>query len=527
MTPILCAIFLFGLSSLATAANFTQVFESNELDYEWPSEASRTQALEDGTFEPENIKPLNMAVNGTSIFLCLKKYNNIPATLVSLPTSSASSAPPKLTPFPSWHMHEYGNCDKIEEATGLEVDSVGRLWVLDSGSENCNAKLWIFNLSNNHTELIHRFPYQKLMHDLVLDETPNGTLAYIARWYQENFVVFSLERNKSWIVDTPRFKVLSFALSPNNEKEPRQLYLSKYNSKYLYSLSVATLRNGTLTANPQVIERWTAFNSYRMLMDNHGILYAAFLCRNYTSLWNTSQPAFVEQRFHEEPGLLIGRIGKGRPFTFALGQNGTIWIVVVDEGRQPKYRFLKVAVSENSYNFEDSRKRSSLRIPTTAKSHQLFTIIDIYFKVLSVVLLGLIMFRLLLKLKRQITLSQNTSEAQQMSIFRDAAPMEGQYKTVNDVQAITTPPSAILLIVNPRSAGKRKAKPRTFKKSEEAPRAPVENDGGPGQREPPCDDVAPAPSKSPCGEDATTSESAMSENLAMSTMYSDLGCNGE
>ncbi|CAB3379998.1 Hypothetical predicted protein [Cloeon dipterum] len=179
-----------------------------------------------------------MAVFGTRIFLSLHKDESIPATLVSLPTSSASSSSPKLTPFPSWGMQEYGNCDKIEQAAGLEVDAVGRLWVLDDGSCYCNnSKLWIFDLSNNDKiQLIHYFPFRYNLHDLVLDETPNGYFAYITRWGDQDIVVFSLERNESWIVKTPGMKIFSIALSP--KEEPRQLYLTTRPSYRLLKAAV-------------------------------------------------------------------------------------------------------------------------------------------------------------------------------------------------------------------------------------------------------------------------------------------------
>ncbi|XP_065335126.1 protein yellow-like [Cloeon dipterum] len=341
MAPFLCTIFLLDLSSLATTANFNQVFKWDELDYEWPSDANRTKALEDGNFKPKNIEPRFMAVHGTRIVLSLYKHHiSIPASLVSLPmSSSASSAPPKLTPFPSWDMHEKGGCNKIEEVTGLQVDSVGRLWVLDNGSENCNAKLWKIDLANNnHIKLIHRFPFQKWMHDLVLDETPNETLAYITRGVEQNIVVFSLERNKSWFVDTPGIKAYSIALSPNNkDEEARQLYLGEWNFNELNSISVAALRNGTRIANSKLIGKWTAISSYRMLIDNQGTMYAAFQGNNFIYSWKTSQP-FEEQRFHEVAGL-----DTGLPFTLALDQNGTLWMTVFDDKRKPRYMLLKAA----------------------------------------------------------------------------------------------------------------------------------------------------------------------------------------
>ncbi|CAB3377160.1 Hypothetical predicted protein [Cloeon dipterum] len=338
------------------------------MDYEWPSEANRTQALEAGIFKPEKITPLFMTVYGTRIFLSLDKFGSynksIPVSLVSLPTSSASSASPKLTPFPSWDMHEYGNCEKIEEARGIQVDSVGRLWVLDNGSKNCNSKLWTIDLANNHTKLIHRFSFHDWMHDLVLDETPNGTLAYIAYWGERNIVVFSLERNQSWIVQTTENTVHTIALSP--KEEPRQLYIGKFNSKGLYSISVSALRNGTESANPELIGNWTAI-PYRMLMDNHGTLYAAFWGNNQILSWNTSQP-FEVQRFHK-----AGNLDNFKPFTFALDSSGTFWMTELNKtASMPRYRLLMAA--DNASSVTTARPSNTTNSPKTAPTPVSFSI---------------------------------------------------------------------------------------------------------------------------------------------------------
>ncbi|XP_065333247.1 protein yellow-like [Cloeon dipterum] len=340
MAPFLVAIFLLGLSSLTTGANFNQVFQWDELDYEWPSEAKRTQALENGSFKPENMLPLYIALHGTRLFISLHKENGVPATLVSLPTGSASSAPPKLTPFPSWDMHlnGTGNCSKIRFVEGLQVDSVGRLWALNLESPDCNTTLMIFNLNTDEIELIHRFPSSEPINDFVIDETASGTFAYISRSGGQRIVVFSLERNESWTVDTPGIEESSAALSLKEE----QLYLGNMDSKELFSIPVAALRNGTRTSNPKLIGKWTG-KPYKMLIDNHGTMYATFDRENYISSWITAQP-FQEQRFHEVTGLNFSW-----PYTLALDQNGTLWVTVFDQNRKPKYRLLKAAVGGKSF----------------------------------------------------------------------------------------------------------------------------------------------------------------------------------
>ncbi|XP_065336071.1 protein yellow-like [Cloeon dipterum] len=340
MTPFFLAIFVLGLSSVAVTANFTRVFEwPAGLDYEWPSEAGRTQALEDGTFKPNTIQPLFMAVHGGRIFISLLKWigTGVPVTLVTLPTTNTSSVPPKLTPYPSWDMHEEENCSKIQRAHGLEVDAVGRLWVLDSPSKKCPAKLWIFNLADDTLQDTHEFTFKANLHDLVLDETPDGWFAYMTRTGAQHIVVFSLKTKETRLVETPALQWTSIAL----KKEPKQLYLSRNNLYDLYSVSVDALMRDQ-TANLEAIGNWNAFYSYRMLIDSAGTLYSAFHDQKYISSYNTSRK-FQEQRFHE-----FDNLDSYWPFVLALDQNDTLWMTVFGPVEWPKCRLLKAVVSDAS-----------------------------------------------------------------------------------------------------------------------------------------------------------------------------------
>ncbi|XP_065335332.1 protein yellow-like [Cloeon dipterum] len=427
MSPFLIAsIFLLGLSSKAIAANFNQVFEWNEWDYEWPSEASRARALKDGTFNLENIYPIHMAVYGTRTFLSLEKHKvNIPVSLVSVPTSSASSALPKLTPVPSWDMHKLGDYSKIERARGLQVDSKGKLWVLDEGSDCTASKIWTIDLKNNdQTKIIHRFPFQRLLHELMLDETPNGTFAYISNsnvFVKQYIVVFSLQKNESWRVDPQRISFFSMALSPK-DREPRELYLSKCDSGELYSIPVATLRDGTRAANPKLIGALNTRCSYRMLVDNHGTIYSAFVIKNYIYSWNTYQP-FVAHRFYQVADELEAEF---LPFAFAFDENGTFWMTFYNTERKPSYRLLNNAVeAKSSKALPVTPANPTTKVQNssflTLKLHQdrQFIIVLICSIVFTVILSGLIILCLILREKRINSLPPNTNEAHRMIIFSD------------------------------------------------------------------------------------------------------------
>ncbi|CAB3382131.1 Hypothetical predicted protein [Cloeon dipterum] len=346
MSPFFAAIFLLGLC-LANAVNFKTVYQWDKFDYVWPTGGDISIGQMKQNFKPEDVDLQYMAVFGERLFLSLRIKSGIPATLVSLPTSGMSTAPPKLAPFPSWDLHKLDKCDTIQRAYGMEVDADGRLWVLDNGSGNCNSKLWIFDLLNNDTtERVHKFPdiivsYSTAawMHDIALDKTSDDYLAYITDSFSEHIIVYSRKTDKSWSVETPERKWQYLALSPNRES----LYLiGSIGSKELYSVSVPELKNGGGRAAVKFIGEFSR-GPFRMLIDNANILYAAFYGQNYISKWNISQP-FREQRFHE-----IEDYGADRPLTFALDTNGTLWMTERSGFYSEKrHKLLKAAVGARS-----------------------------------------------------------------------------------------------------------------------------------------------------------------------------------
>ncbi|CAB3379966.1 Hypothetical predicted protein [Cloeon dipterum] len=363
--------FLLALS-FSNAANFTTVYNWEQgMDYVWPSDAIRTKALADGTFQPEKIWSEYMAVHEKRLFLSLYKNDGIPVTLVFIPTSSASSVSPKLTPFPSWHMHDKRNyCSTIQAAKGLEVDAIGRLWVLDDGSKDCGPKLRIFTLANDAQEhFMHEFSltYNQgyNLHDLVLDKTHNnGYFAYITRKGENHIVVFSLEKNESWTVNTLGIKFFSIAFSPKAKEKPAQLYLSDYYSNKLCSFSVAILRNQNRDVSSlTLIGEWTK-RPYRMSTDSNGTMYAAFFAESYISTWKISQP-FQEHRLYE-----VGALDNSLPFSFSLDSSGILWMT--ERKRtwgNPEYtsRLLKMAVGSKSYIF-DSTEATPTTVPLASNT---------------------------------------------------------------------------------------------------------------------------------------------------------------
>ncbi|CAB3383678.1 Hypothetical predicted protein [Cloeon dipterum] len=229
MRQIFGFIMLLGASvSVASATDgFTTVYEWNKMDFNWPSEERMVEAVKNG-FVPEEILPRFMAVFGERLFLSLVPFKDASlSSLVWLPTNATSTSP-KLNPFPSWEMHGTA-CDKMQEVRGLKVDSDGRLWALDDGRrDDCLPKLWIFDLTNNSVSLVHQFSEDAVshsyesrwLHDLELDQWNGDWLAYILDIRAEALVVFNLDENKSWRVETQEQgkPLYTIALSPKGNE---------------------------------------------------------------------------------------------------------------------------------------------------------------------------------------------------------------------------------------------------------------------------------------------------------------------
>ncbi|XP_065336562.1 uncharacterized protein LOC135937341 [Cloeon dipterum] len=324
--------------------------------------------------------------------------------------------------MPSWEMQVSGDCEAMQAVRGLQVDTVGRLWVLDDGrtSTECPPKLWIFDLNKNDSVvLVYAFPrdfyYYKSergkLHDLVLDRTKTDWLAYIASPNARNLVVFSFKRNASWVVKSSVVfwrQISGVAISPGTRA---RLYFFQFNSKELFSVSVRDLR--ARKEDPAVRLEFSGTSISRMVMDAEGVLYFDLGVRKSLFKWNTSSP-FKEERLLKDV-LLVRDI----PFTFTLDEQGNFWITKQYENKKPRYKLLKADVGAKSYLYDaitdcsssnetcDSSEMEKDDSPTfswnfeiSPEGKTIFIILLICLNVAIAVSLGTVIYCLLQKLKK-------------------------------------------------------------------------------------------------------------------------------
>lgn len=141
---------------------FRVLYEWFKLDYNWVDEMTKSQALSNRRFIPENNALAGVKTWRDRIFVTIPRWKEgVPVTIASVPAQPLQpNASPRLDPFPNWQMQEIGNCTAFQFVQSIEIDTEGRIWVLDVGRTNtltggaggipsrCPPKLVIIDLNS-------------------------------------------------------------------------------------------------------------------------------------------------------------------------------------------------------------------------------------------------------------------------------------------------------------------------------------------------------------------------------------------
>ncbi|XP_034939902.1 major royal jelly protein 1-like [Chelonus insularis] len=172
---------------------------------------------------------------------------------------------PSVKPFPSLQEQSLGDdCDNIISVTGLDIDSRGRLWVLDSPtSVDCSAKIIIFDL-HRRTEVSRSTltgVATKELKTIVIDPTIGlyGYRGYVGDPGDESIIVYNIGRTgqKWWKLKllhkstVPRIYTGDLAVSKRNSR----LYLTGYKSLDLFSIDLDILRYEDFLSFPRKVFR--------------------------------------------------------------------------------------------------------------------------------------------------------------------------------------------------------------------------------------------------------------------------------
>ena len=215
MFRLQAVIFLFGacVFGLGLAHNATTLYEWDVLDYDWDALGqSREEAISSGAYVPENNALTGIKVFEGEIYVSVPRWlEGIPSTLNKVVMNSSGAS--VLQPYPSAWFNNVSNPDGIIYIQSMEIDTKGRMWILDVGRSNIygaapvngSAKIVLWNIRNN--DEIDRFvlpgdisyPASSFLNDIVVDE--GRMIAYISDSGRGSIVIVDMENHRSAVFE--------------------------------------------------------------------------------------------------------------------------------------------------------------------------------------------------------------------------------------------------------------------------------------------------------------------------------------
>ncbi|KAB0793472.1 hypothetical protein PPYR_13092 [Photinus pyralis] len=304
-----------------------------QVDFAYPSEEDRQNAIESGEFVQKNNLPLGIEIDKDRIFVSFPKWKDgTPCTLATIPKSSNEISPP-FEPYPNWDWHNKGTCEGLVSVYRMQIDQCNRLWVLDSGQINvivkpeqaCRPKIVIFDLATDNLILRYELPDEFIKQDglfsnLAVDIQKNrcdDAYAYAVDVWRYGLVVFSLKERRSWRLTDHLFYpdplaaayelhglkfewtdgIFSLALSPDLfDKEDRLLYFHPLSSFREFYVKTSSIKNetefNTLKRQVRTIgeSRGKDGHASSSVIDRNGVMLFSLVSKDSIACWDLRKP---------------------------------------------------------------------------------------------------------------------------------------------------------------------------------------------------------------------------------------------
>ena len=368
----------------------------------------RLEAIDNGSFKPENNLPLGLDVWQNRIIVTFPIWKSgIPATLATIPRNPSvarGNRSPRFTPYPNWSWHANNNCYGITSVFRIAIDPCGRLWVMDSGvtdvaispRQTCPPQLLIFDLKTDEIMLRYRLPDDQVKQDSLFtnivvdirDGQCDDAYAYITDSWRYALIVYSLQKDQSWRIVNNLFYpdplasrytlngitwrwydgVFGIALSPvDPDTKDRSLIYHPMSSFREFVVPVSYIRNKTLAdLNPDAFQPLGEPRAIRngqsaaQAMDRRGVLFQNLVTQDSVWCWNSQQP------YGYKPELLGVVAHDNVTLNFPndlkidneLQQN--VWVL---SNRLPQY--LYATLDFNDYNFRILTARTDKAVQGT------------------------------------------------------------------------------------------------------------------------------------------------------------------
>jgi hypothetical protein len=196
---------------------FETMFQWNIMEFAFPSQQARAQAIASGQYIPENAAPLGIATSADRIFVSTPRWNlGIPASLsvINLPAFTQS---PALEPYPNWDAHTSTtnpDCSRLLSVYRHTIDECGRLFMIDAGIVNaltnlqqlCPPKIVAYDLNTDQQVLNYQLPADQylqgsLITNIVVDIRNgecNRGFVYVMDVWRNAIIVLDIAQGTSW-----------------------------------------------------------------------------------------------------------------------------------------------------------------------------------------------------------------------------------------------------------------------------------------------------------------------------------------
>lgn len=379
--------------------NLRVAFEWKQVDFEYPSNEARQEAIDNRDFVPENNLPLGLEVYGDRLFITLPRWKSgVAASLTYIKLTDPSDSP-KLRPYPNWEAHQLSQTEgsdppEIVSPFRIRADQCGRLWVLDTGVVDVlgdirfyAAQLLIYDLHNDALLRRYMIPKDQYNTDSLLgniaveDENCQDAYAYLADLGDAGLIVYSWANQTSWLVKHHYFNmdpmagnfniaglqfswsdgILGVALSTPDAEGYSTLYFHCLTGVHQFSVNTKFLRNPTLAKNSfkefKVLgSRGPKGQSNVSFLDKKtGVLFYALVSLNAIACWKTTNPSYTME---SQGRVFMSNVTMVFPNDIKVDANNNLWVL---SDRLPIFMFSRLNQSDVNFRILTSPVSDAIR----------------------------------------------------------------------------------------------------------------------------------------------------------------------
>ncbi|XP_032517465.2 protein yellow [Danaus plexippus] len=380
------ALILLQLVYLSTCMEQLDIiYEWNQLDFEFPSPEARQQAIDNGSFIPENNIPMGLEVFADRLFITVPRWRNgVPASLTYVNLKDNSTKSPKLIPYPNWEAHNIvDGKPEIVSPFRVRADRCGRLWVLDNGkigSLEANVTKFtpfisIYDLKTDNLLRKYVFPEDQVKEDsgfaniAVEDIDCDRTYAYAGDVGKAGVVVYSWEKNDSWRITHHFFNpdplacdfsvkgynfswtdaIFGIGISAPNADNFSTIYFHPMASNNEFAVSTEYLRNKTVAeqnfdAFKVLGSRGPNAQSSASFVDpKTGVLFYSLVNLNAVACWRTTNKEYLMKN---QGRIYMDDVKMIYPTDIKVDYDENLWVL---SNRMPIWMYAKL--DSNDTNF--------------------------------------------------------------------------------------------------------------------------------------------------------------------------------